>query len=79
MLSLIEHDDQVDVVNRPDLGSAGQAARWYDINDVRQACFQLPDENVRRHLASSTPIGSLSIARLKDRKPSSDSIAASQR
>ena len=39
----IEHDDQVNVVNRPDMGTAGQATRRYDVNDVRKL-LQLPDE-----------------------------------
>jgi hypothetical protein len=45
VLGSLEHDDQVNVVNRPDLGTAGQAARRYNLSDVRQL-LQFCDESI---------------------------------
>ena len=36
MLGFVEHDDQVNVMNRTDLSAAGQATRWYNLNYVRE-------------------------------------------
>ena len=53
MLGFIEHDDQVNVVNRPDVGATGQAARWDNFNDIG-SFFSLSMKVSRRDLASRT-------------------------